>query len=93
MDRMGKINKKGRKYQAVTRLGDGTPTGVKYGNRALKVISIDIDDIRCQNAQREIVVRMGHMKADVVCIQETRNTRTEDKCIDNYRYISAGSQK
>ena len=31
---------------------------------------------------------MGHINADIVCVQETQNTNTEAKLTTNYRYIS-----
>ena len=51
-----------------------------------------MDDVRNRNAQHELWVRMEHMKADIVCIQETHNAETEGGEIENYRYISIGSR-
>ena len=52
-----------------------------------------MDDVRNRNAQHELWVRMEHMKADIVCIQETPSAETEDKEIGDYRYISIGGRK
>ena len=66
--------------------------GLQIGNRALK-ISVRVGDLRSQNPQHELDVGMEHMQADIVCIQETHNARTQDKCFVNYRYISSVAQK
>jgi len=50
-------------------------------------------DMGNRNAQHELGVRMEHMKADIVCIQETHNTETEENDIGDYRYISIGARK
>ena len=52
-----------------------------------------MDDMRSRNAQHELGVRMEHMNADIICIQETHDTKTEDRKIGNYRYISMGEIK
>ena len=59
-------------------MGNNKPLGIEYGNRMLKIISANMDDMRSQNAQHELGVRMVHMDADIVFIQETQR-ETEDK--------------
>ena len=50
-------------------------------------------DVRNNEALREVEIRMRHMIADIVCIQETHNTRTEDKPAGNYRYMPTAAPK
>ena len=41
----------------------------------------------------ELDIRMNHANADIICIQETHNTKTEDHQTEHYRYISNAARK
>ena len=59
----------------------------------MKVISANIDDMRNDTIINELDIRMSQIKADIICIQETHNTKTEDHKTENYRYISTAAEK
>ena len=46
--------------------------GAKYGNRKLKIVAANIDDIRNSNILYELDVRTKHILVEIVCIQETQ---------------------
>ena len=52
--------------------------GIQYGNRTPQVISARNDDVGIQNAHHELDVKLGRAKADIVCIQDTHNAKTEE---------------
>ena len=72
-----------------------THIGINYGERLLKIIAPNMDDINMRNNEtlREFDRRMQHMNADIVCTQETHNARTKDKLTKNYRYMSTAALK
>ena len=87
-----KINKKERKYQSSYNDPERTTLGIRYGERQLKIISANIDDIRNKATLKELDIRMANMKADFVCLQETHETISTDQETENYRYISTAAQ-
>ena len=90
--RLQKINKKERKYQASYEDPRNKALGIRYGDRQLKVVSANIDDIRRQIILKEIDFMMARSKVDIVCIQETHATTSTDQKTQNYRYISSATQ-
>ena len=65
--------------------------GTGYGERQLKIVSANIDDLRNKTMRKELDIRMGNMKAGLVCLQETHETTSTDQETENYRYISTAA--
>lgn len=62
--------------------------GIKYGERLLKLISANLDDMRNTETLHEFDIGVNVANADISRIQETHNTTSGDKLTNNYRYIS-----
>ena len=88
---LGKINKKDRKYQASRKMHTWKILGIQYGTRTLKILSANVGDLRNTQTLYETAIRMGKMKADVVCIQETHNANAWGKLLNWYRFISTSA--
>ena len=83
---------KARKYQESYKISQNTTLGAAYGKRQLKIVSSNIDDLRNKTMLKELDIRMSNMKADLVCLQETHETKSTDQETENYRYISTAAQ-
>ena len=54
----------------------------------LKIVSANIDDVGNNETLHELDIRMNHMNVDIICIQETHNTKqktAKQNTIDPYR--------
>ena len=72
---------------------DETTLGIRYGDRTLKIASANMGDTRNNETINEPDIRMGHSNVDILCIQETHDTQSEDRLTRNYRYISNAAQE
>ena len=87
-----KINKKERKYQPNYNNNDETTLGIRYGDRTLKIASANMGDTRNNETINELDIRMEHANVDILCIQETHDTQSDDRLTKNYRRISNAAQ-
>ena len=74
------------------KIANTTTLGTQYGDRKLKIIAADIDELRNKTTLHELDVRMNHMDVDILRIQETRHTQSMTLHAQEYISVAAKSK-